>query len=455
MATMKPIQMPHKAEKRRVKLKLGIQGPSGSGKTLSGLALIKNLWPNAKVLCVDTENQSAELYSDHSLAPAFDELPLEPPFSSDRYEACIDYAVKNGYDVLLIDSISHQWEGDGGILRRKDEMDRRPGNQNSYMNWNAFTPEHTHFIESIKQSPIHIVATMRSKQDYALDNSSGKAKPVKLGLAPIVREGTEYEFAIVFDIQMDHKCTLSKNRTGLFENKVIDLADPAVAAELRAWLDSGKAVDEPKDWSTQAVKGSAVAEQREHRTEPVAKPVPISYPPPTIAEYPVEIETGRGKNKKLANVIWYELSGHVIGVKQQVAANGAEQIIVGIHGMPETNKVPGERHRRFECYHKHLQPILATAKPGSLIEFRYFPEKAGEKSAKPGTLVQYIEELVRLDSQFYNQDGEPIPAPAPAMSDAAESAVADTHSAPPETPSASPVGLFPATPKPEADEPKA
>ncbi len=132
----KPIPAARKAERRQVKLKFGIQGPSGSGKTEGALALATNMWPDAKILLVDTENESASLYADRY---AFDTIPLDPPFESARYEQCIDYAVDNGYDVLIMDSVSHQWEGEGGILRRKDELDRRPG-ANSYMNWNAFTP---------------------------------------------------------------------------------------------------------------------------------------------------------------------------------------------------------------------------------------------------------------------------------------------------------------------------
>lgn len=447
MMAMKPIQAPHKAEKRRVKLKLGIQGPSGSGKTKGALWLVKNLWPNAKTLLVDAENQSSELYADEF---TFDALPLDPPFGSDRYEACIDLAVKQGYDVLIIDTISHQWEGEGGILRRKDEMDRRP-NSNSYMNWNHFTPEHTHFIESIKQAPIHIIATMRSKQEYALENNNGKVKPVKMGLAPIVRDGTDYEFTIVFDVQMDHKCTLSKNRTALFGDRIIDLADPNVAQELRDWLDRGTVVEAPKDWSTQSVSGSAIADQREHKTEPVARPAPIVYPPPVIAEFPVEIETGRGKNKKTVNAIWYELIGHVIGIKKETTSNEGERIALGIHGLPQANKAPaGERHNRFECYHKSLHPLLATAKPGDLIAFRFFPEKAGEKSSKPGTLIQYVEEITRIGDQHYNEDGEPVPPPGASAAD-----VPVDTALPPDTPSASPTGLFEDTKKPEAGQPKA
>lgn len=239
MATMKAIPLARKAEKRQVKLKLGIQGPSGSGKTWGALALAKNLWPEAKVLVVDTENESASLYADNF---EFDTIPLDPPFESVRYQECIDFAVKNGYDVLILDSVTHQWDGDGGILRRKEELDRRPG-ANSWANWATFTPEHTQFVEAIKQAPIHILATMRTKQDYVLEqNDKGKSKPVKMGMAPIQRDGFDYEFTIVFDVQMDHKATVSKNRTGLFEGKVVNIADKKIAKELKDWLEAGKAI---------------------------------------------------------------------------------------------------------------------------------------------------------------------------------------------------------------------
>lgn len=239
---IKAIPLARKAEKRQVKLKLGIQGPSGSGKTWGALALAKNLWPDAKVLVLDTENESASLYADNF---DFDTIPLDPPFESSRYEACIDYAVTNKYDVLIMDSVTHQWDGEGGILRRKEEMDRRP-NANSWANWANFTPEHTHFVEAIKQAPIHIVATMRTKQEYSLEKSDkGKSKPVKMGMAPIQRDGFDYEFTLVFDVQMDHKAEISKNRTGLFDGKVVDLADKKVAAQLKTWLEAGKPIETP------------------------------------------------------------------------------------------------------------------------------------------------------------------------------------------------------------------
>lgn len=236
------IPVASKATKKKLKLKLGISGPSGAGKTKGALWLATNLIPGGRVLCVDTENSSALLYADEF---TFDHIPLPPPFESSRYEACIDYAVQEGYDVLILDSITHQWDGEGGVLRRKEQLDIKNPKSNSFMNWAKFTPEHTHFIETIKQAPLHIIATMRSKQDYVLEKRGEKTVPVKMGLAPIVREGTDYEFSIVFDLTRDsHLASVSKDRSGLFDGREVDLKDPAIAKEIRSWLEGG-AEDKP------------------------------------------------------------------------------------------------------------------------------------------------------------------------------------------------------------------
>ncbi len=226
-----------KATRQAVKLKLAIAGPSGSGKTLGALAIAKVLaGDGGRIALIDTENGSASLYGDKY---AFDTLNLGPPFTSARYIEAMEAAVEAGYAVLVIDSLSHQWSGDGGILARKEEMDKRPGS-NSYTNWATFTKEHTAFVGKVLQLPVHVIATLRSKQDYVLEtNDKGKQQPKKVGMAPVQREGLEYEFSTVFDVQMDHRATASKDRTGLFGDDLVDLVNPATAKRLLAWLASG------------------------------------------------------------------------------------------------------------------------------------------------------------------------------------------------------------------------
>lgn len=231
-----------KATREAVKLKLAIAGPSGSGKTLGALSLAKGLAGAGRIALIDTENGSASLYGDRY---EFDVLNLAPPFTSKRYEQALSAAVEAGYDVIVIDSLSHQWNGEGGILARKEEMDKRPGS-NSYTNWATFTKEHTAFLSTILHLPAHVIATLRSKQDYVLEtNEKGKQQPKKIGMAPVQREGLEYEFSAVFDVQMDHRATASKDRTGLFEGELVDLLDAKVAKRLVAWLASGAPVATP------------------------------------------------------------------------------------------------------------------------------------------------------------------------------------------------------------------
>lgn len=225
-----------KATREATKLKLAIQGPSGSGKTLGALEIARGLaGETGRIAVIDTENGSASLYADRV---PFDVLELEPPFTSKRYLDALQAAVDAGYSVAVVDSLSHQWAGAGGILGRKEEVDARGGN--SYTNWAKFSKEHGEFLGGVLAFPIHLVATMRTKSDYVIEKDErGKSVPRKVGLAPVQREGVEYEFSVVFELQMDHKAAASKDRTGLFDGKYTDLTDGSAPATLARWLASG------------------------------------------------------------------------------------------------------------------------------------------------------------------------------------------------------------------------
>ena len=276
---------PRKAEKKRVKLKMAVQGPSGSGKTWGALALAKNLWPQAKICVIDTENESASLYADKF---TFDTIPLGPPFTTARYVECIDAVVKGGYDMLIIDSITPQWDGEGGILRRKEALERANPNANGYALWSRFTPEHEAFKQIILQSPLHVICTMRSKQEYALQpDEKGKLKPVKLGLAPIQRDQLDYEFTLVFDVNLSHNAAVSKDRTGLFDEQGVNLADPKTADAIRGWLESGVEVAQ-KPASASATPAPAQSPPQ----RPAASPEPSQEQKRDPQQYPYAILAG-------------------------------------------------------------------------------------------------------------------------------------------------------------------
>lgn len=226
-----------KAERTQTKLKIGLQGPSGSGKTEGALNIARAIvGPTGKIALADTEAGSASLYADRF---DFDTIRITPPYLSSKFEEIIDAAVEAGYDALVIDSISHQWAGDGGILSRKEELDTRGGN--SYTNWAKFTKEHNRFLGKILNAPIHIICTLRAKQDYVLEaGANGKQTPKKVGMAAVQRDGAEYEFTLNLDLQMDHKAKASKDRTDLFNDELIDLRKPDFGKRLTAWLSEGK-----------------------------------------------------------------------------------------------------------------------------------------------------------------------------------------------------------------------
>ena len=149
------------AERKRAKIKMGLQGPSGSGKTYSALLLAFGLCGDwTKIAVIDSENNSSNLY-DH--LGKYKVVNIQAPFTPEKYIEAIQLCEKSSIEVIIIDSISHEWEGQGGLLEVLNNMVG-----NSYTNWNKLTPRHHNFIQHILQSPLHVIGTIRSKQDYVL-----------------------------------------------------------------------------------------------------------------------------------------------------------------------------------------------------------------------------------------------------------------------------------------------
>jgi len=232
------------AKKEKLKCRLAIEGPSGSGKSLSSLLIARGLvGEEGKIALIDTEKDSGKLYSD--ITP-FDHAALDEPYTPERYIALIQMAERGGYDCIIIDSMSHEWVGTGGILEIHDKM---PGN--SWINWGKCNPRHEAFLNAMLKSPCHIIATMRSKQSYTQEaDGNGKQQVKKLGMAPQQRDGIEYEMTAVLKMDVSHQAEGDKDRTGLFP--VGQWFTPSVdtGKALGAFLDAGVApetkADEPK-----------------------------------------------------------------------------------------------------------------------------------------------------------------------------------------------------------------
>jgi len=221
------------SERRQVKLRLGISGASGFGKTKSALLLaygMTNDWN--KIAVIDTENSSASLYSDLG---SYNVLDLSPPYSPERYIEAITLCEKAKISVVIIDSITHEWNGSGGCLDIHEKLGGR------FQDWAQVSPRHQSFIDKILQSECHIITTTRRKIEYDIDrDASGKLKVQKLGTKEITKEGFEYELTVNFElINENHLVRASKDRTGLFMNKPEFIITSAIGKMILDWCNSG------------------------------------------------------------------------------------------------------------------------------------------------------------------------------------------------------------------------
>lgn len=227
-----------KAERKQVKLKIGISAPSGAGKTYSALLIahgICNDW--GKIAVIDTENGSAELYSNLG---GYCVETISPPFTPQKYIEAIKEAEIEGFKVLIIDSLSHAWSGEGGLLDMQDKAVKASKSGNSYTAWREITPEHNKLVDTILQSDLDIIVTTRAKAEYVVTDDNGKKGYKKIGLAPVFRDGLEYELTTFFDMTQEHIATASKDRTGLFESGFVPTEETGKA--LNDWRNSGSAL---------------------------------------------------------------------------------------------------------------------------------------------------------------------------------------------------------------------
>ncbi len=218
------------SERRQAKIKIGLQGCAGSGKTYSSLLLAKGLTNGdfSKVAIIDTENGSADLYAHLG---NYNVLSLAPPFTPENYIKAIEVCEKAGIEVIIIDSISHEWD------ELLDFHSKLAGN--SFTNWAKVTPRQKAFVDKILQTNAHIIATMRTKQDYVLNQKDGKFIPEKVGLKSVQRDGLDYEFTLVFDVDIKHFAVSSKDRTGLFMGKPEFTISEKTGKEILEWCNSG------------------------------------------------------------------------------------------------------------------------------------------------------------------------------------------------------------------------
>ena len=213
------------SSRTQARIKLALQGCSGAGKSYSSLLLAYGLTNNwNKIAVIDTENSSADLYAHLG---TYNVLPMTEPYTPERYIEAISICEQAGMEVIIIDSISHCWDY---LL---DVHANLQGN--SFTNWAKITPRQNAFIQRMLNSSCHIIATMRTKQDYVLNEKNGKMIPEKVGLKSVQRDNVDYEFTLVFDLNIKNQAVASKDRTGLFMGKPEFTITPNTGREILKW----------------------------------------------------------------------------------------------------------------------------------------------------------------------------------------------------------------------------
>ena len=242
-----------KATRQKAKIRLGLSAVSGGGKTYSALLIafgLCNDW--SKIAVIDTENNSADLYAHLG---EYSVLPLQAPYAPENYIKAIKECEDAGMEVIIIDSITHEWEGKGGCLQIQEQLGGK------YQDWAKVTPRHQAFIDSILQSKCHVITTVRRKQDYEMTkDGNGKVKVEKAGLKEVTREGFEYELTANLEIDIRHNATASKDRTGLFTGQPSFIPSVQTGELIKEWCESGvEAIDPVKE----AIKGLTTCEDVE------------------------------------------------------------------------------------------------------------------------------------------------------------------------------------------------
>lgn len=225
------------AEKSQLRARVALAGPTGSGKTWTALEWATVFADGGTVAVIDTERDSARLYADRF---HFDVARFAPPYDVHRLVSMLREAEQARYAVVVVDSLSHFWEGEGGVLDEVDAAGQR-AKGNTFAGWKHGTPLQRHMVDTFLALDMHVIVTMRSKMEYVLEtNDRGQQVPRKVGMAPVQRAGIEYEFQLVGDLDLEHRITITKSRCDVLADKVIQPGRAGEAARTYlGWLNDG------------------------------------------------------------------------------------------------------------------------------------------------------------------------------------------------------------------------
>lgn len=339
-----------KATKHEAKARIAILGPSGAGKSYTALAVASGL--GTRIAAIDTEHGTLSKYSDLF---AFDVQELSN-FAPMQYMNAISEAEAAGYEVLVIDSLSHAWNGQGGLLSQADIVTKRGGN--SYTAWADLTPQHIALIEAQHACKMHLVVTMRSKQEYVLEqNSKGKQVPRKVGMGAVQRDGMEYEYDCVLEMDYAHVARITKTRAVQFDGVEIEKPGAAFGREFRAWLAGAPAVEpkalpqqERKSTPPPAANGGAIFGRafpnKNYATKPL-KDAPLEI----LEDYRVWLESVLKDDRKRSvhDTVRKSIAAATAEVERQIATSEAQKqapatdpIIEGLEKEVEKRDAPDQ-----------------------------------------------------------------------------------------------------------------
>jgi hypothetical protein len=224
------------ASRQKVKIRMSISAPTGFGKTYSALLIAHGMTGDwSKIAVIDTENRSASLYAHLG---KYYTIPLAPPFTPDKYIEAIEVCEKAGIEVIILDSITHVWKGEGGLLEYNNSLGGK------YQDWAKTTPRYQKWLNKILHSSAHMITTMRKKQAYTMIQEGNKTKVEKKGMEDEIRDGYDYEMTIAFEIVNDkHLALTSKDRTGLFDGKPEFVLTEKTGELIAQWCEQGEEAD--------------------------------------------------------------------------------------------------------------------------------------------------------------------------------------------------------------------
>jgi pyruvate/2-oxoglutarate dehydrogenase complex dihydrolipoamide acyltransferase (E2) component len=293
-----------KATRSQAKMRLALVGPAGSGKSYTALTFARVF--GRRIAVIDSENESASLYADD--VAEFDVTNLES-FSPRKYVEAIHAAEAAGYDVIVVDGISQAWAGKDGALEMVDKAAKRSQSGNTFMAWRDVTPEHNTLVDAMVRCKAHLIVTMRAKTEYVMqEGPGGKKTPKKIGMAPIQRDGLDFEFTVVGEMDVDHNLMVSKTRCKDIDGAVISKPGPELAETLLRWLNSGAPMQERPARPTEAAPSASGASMSRTTSAPGG-----STPEPRRDEYGIAMPTlgqcPRFRSGDDQGKLWSEVSG--------------------------------------------------------------------------------------------------------------------------------------------------